>query len=281
MTLNCRGKLIDLSLPIVMGILNITPDSFHDGGRFLNIDIALAQAEKMLHDGAKIIDIGGMSSRPGANVISPAEEISRVLPVVLAVVKHFPEAIISVDTLHAEVARETLEAGAHIINDISAGLYDSNMPDTVARYAAPYIIMHMPGLPDTMQQQATYADIVTELYNFFEKRIKACTLAGITDIIIDPGYGFGKTTEHNYTLLRNQVYFTNLRLPILSGVSRKSLICKVLHVNAAEALNGTTAVNMLALLNGAAILRVHDVKEAMQCIAIWQAYRGISTHQNN
>jgi dihydropteroate synthase len=274
MTINCRGKLIDLSRPKVMGILNITPDSFHDGGQFANVDAALRQAEKMLAEGATFIDVGGMSSRPGAEIIPVAEEPGRVLPVVKSIVKHLPEAIISVDTIRAEVADAVLKEGAHMINDISAGRYDDRMLHVVAKHKAPFIIMHMQGLPADMQQNPHYTDVVNEVYDFFMERIKACRSVGITDTILDPGYGFGKTVEHNYTLLRNQSFFANLNQPILAGLSRKSMICKVLHVNPDKALNGTTAANMLALLNGANILRVHDVREAVECIGIWEAYKG-------
>jgi dihydropteroate synthase len=272
MTINCQGKLIDLSSPKVMGILNITPDSFHDGGQFIDPALALKQAEKMLADGADFIDIGGMSSRPGAEIITIEEELNRVLPVVQNIARHLPQATISVDTLRAEVAEAVLKAGAHIINDISAGRYDAQMLETVARYKTPFIIMHMQGLPADMQHTPHYADVVSEVYDFFAERIKACRKAGILDTILDPGYGFGKTLEHNYALLRNQSYFANLRQPMLAGLSRKSMICKVLHVNPDKALNGTTAANMLALLNGAQILRVHDVKEAVECVKIWKAY---------
>jgi len=273
MTINCRGKLIDLSAPKVMGILNITPDSFYDGGQFLSADKALEQAQKMLAGGATFIDIGGMSSRPGAEIISVEEELHRVLPVVETIVKHLPEAIISIDTLRAEVAEATLKAGVHIINDISAGRFDSAMLATVAANKAPFIIMHIQGLPADMQIAPRYINVVTEVYDFFAERIRACKQAGIIDTILDPGYGFGKTVEHNYTLLRNQSYFANLNQPILAGLSRKSMICKVLHLNPDKALNGTTAANMLALINRANILRVHDVKQAVECLRIWGAYQ--------
>ena len=272
MTINCRGKLIDLSSPKVMGILNITPDSFHDGGQFFSPDHALHQAQKMLAEGADFIDIGGMSSRPGAQIISTEEELNRVLPAVQNILTHCPEVIISVDTLRAEVAKSVLEGGAHTINDISAGRYDDGMLTTLAQYKAPFIIMHMQGLPADMQKAPAYVDVVGEVYDFFKERIAACNKAGIIDTILDPGYGFGKSLEHNYTLLRNQSYFTNLGQPILAGLSRKSMICQPLHVNPIKALNGTTAANMLALINGATILRVHDVKEAKECLAIWDIY---------
>ena len=275
MTINCRGKLIDLSSPKVMGILNITPDSFHDGGKFLDTSMALKQAEKMLHDGANFIDIGGMSSRPEAEIINEQEELQRILPVVEAIVKQLPGALISVDTLRAGVADAALNAGAHIINDISAGRFDDKMIAVVAKHKAPYIIMHMQGLPADMQIAPTYTNVVNEVYSFLHERIQTCLKAGVINLIIDPGYGFGKTIEHNYELLRNQRFFSNLNLPLLAGLSRKSMICKVLHVKPEKALNGTTAANMLALLNGAQILRVHDVKEASEAIKVWQAYNGI------
>jgi dihydropteroate synthase len=273
MTINCRGKLIDLSSPKVMGILNITPDSFHDGGQYREAPLALNRVEKMLSEGVDFIDIGGMSSRPGAEIISAEEELSRIMPLITGIVQKFPEAIISVDTLRAKVAKEALEAGTHIINDISAGRFDNEMIETVAKYQSPYIIMHMQGLPADMQVAPHYGDVVIELYDFFLGRIKACHHAGIIDTIIDPGFGFGKNIEHNYTLLRNLSYFANLQLPILAGVSRKSMICRVLGVNPDKALNGTTAVNMLALMNGAQILRVHDVKEAKEVVKIFEAYK--------
>ena len=272
MTINCRGKLIDLSSPKVMGILNITPDSFHDSGKYLNETHALKQVEKLLADGADFIDVGGMSSRPGAEIISEEEEIKRVLPVVESIRRNMPHAVISVDTIRSKVAREALQAGVHIINDISAGRFDPAMIETVAAFKAPYIIMHMQGLPADMQVAPKYNDVVTEVFDFFVERIHACRVAGIVDTILDPGFGFGKTIKHNYILLRNLGYFANLRLPILIGASRKSMICKVLGVNPDKALNGTTAVNMLALLNGAQILRVHDVKEAGEAIKIFEAY---------
>jgi len=274
MTINCRGKLIDLSSPKVMGILNITPDSFHDGGQYAETAKALKQVEKMLAQGADIIDVGGMSSRPGAEIISEHEELKRIMPVVKGIVENMPEAIISVDTLRAGVAKAVLQAGAHIINDISAGRFDDAMINTVAGFKAPYIIMHMQGLPADMQVAPKYNDIITEVYDFFTERITACRNAGIMDTIIDPGFGFGKSVEHNYNLLRNLKYFGNLQFPILAGVSRKSMICKVLNVNPDKALNGTTAVNMLALLNEAKILRVHDVKEAKEAIKIFEAFNG-------
>ena len=273
MTINCRGKIIDLSTPKVMGILNLTPDSFYDGGKLANDEAILMHVEKMLKDGADIIDIGGMSSRPGAEIISEEEELSRLLPVTQNILQRFRNAIISVDTIRASVAAETLKAGVHIINDISGGRYDEQMLTTVAQYKAPFIVMHMQGTPNRMQDNPVYENVVTEVYDFFAERINACKQAGIMDIILDPGFGFGKTVVHNYTLLRNLQYFSHLHLPLMTGASRKSMICKVLGVNPDKALNGTTAVNTLSLLNGANILRVHDVKEAREVVKIWQAYR--------
>lgn len=268
MTINCRGRLLNLSTPIVMGILNVTPDSFFDGGRYTGLDALLAQAEKMLQDGAQILDIGGMSSRPGAEIIDEQEELKRVLPAVQLIAQKLPNAIISVDTIRAAVAAAVLDEGAHIINDIAAGRLDEAMLTTVAKARAPYILMHMQGLPNTMQQNPQYTNVTTEVANFFAERINACKQAGITDVVLDPGFGFGKTVEHNYTLLRNIGYFKTFNLPVLAGVSRKSMICKPLGVSPANALNGTTVANTIALLNGANILRVHDVKEANQAITI-------------
>lgn len=273
MTINCRGTLLDLSTPVVMGILNVTPDSFFDGGRYTGHDALLAQAEKMLAEGAQILDIGGMSTRPGAVVIDSDEELKRVLPAIKLLVKKFPNAILSVDTVHATVAAATLNEGAHIINDIAAGRLDEAMLATVARARAPYVLMHMQGLPNNMQQNPYYENVTTEVAGFFAERVNACKQAGITDVILDPGFGFGKTVAHNYTLLRNLHYFTRMNLPVLAGVSRKSMICKPLGVSPEHALNGTTAANTIALLNGASILRVHDVKEASQAIKIVESLK--------
>ena len=273
MTINCRGKLIDLSSPKVMGILNITPDSFYDGGHYASEKEVLLQVEKMLNDGADFIDVGGMSSRPSAEIVSADKELERILPYVINITKEFPQAIISVDTIHSGVAEKVLDIGVHLINDISAGRFDTGMLETVAKHQVPYIIMHMQGLPAYMQKEAFYNNVTTEVYDFLLKRIKACRNAGIVDTIIDVGFGFGKTIEHNYTLLKNLKYFSHLNLPMLAGVSRKSMICKVLGVNPDKALNGTTAVNTIALMNGANILRVHDVKEAKQIIDIFKTYQ--------
>lgn len=269
MTINCKGQLIDLSTPKVMGIINITPDSFYDGGKDSTEGTVLEQAGKMLSEGADMLDIGGMSSRPGAEIISEDEELMRVLPHIKNIVQQFPDAVISIDTIHSKVADESLKAGAHIINDISAGRFDALMIPTVAKHKVPFILMHMQGLPADMQKLPAYQNVTTEVMDFFVERIAACRSAGINDTIIDVGFGFGKSVEHNYTLLHNLKYFAQLNTPILAGVSRKSMICKVLGINPENALNGTTAVNTIALMNGANILRVHDVKEAKEVVKLF------------
>lgn len=274
MTINCGGQPINLSTPKVMGILNVTPDSFFDGGHYGGVDSALTQAEKMLNEGATFIDVGGMSSRPGADIISVEEELARVIPVIEAVTAKFPHVIVSIDTIRAAVARQAVEAGAAIVNDISAGRFDEAMLPTVAALKVPFIAMHMQGLPATMQQNPQYENVVAEVLAFMQQRLAACHTAGISQVIIDPGFGFGKTVEHNYTLLRGLKEFQSLNCPILVGVSRKSMICKLLGVKPENALNGTTAVNTLALLNGAHILRVHDVKEAVEVVKVVESYTG-------
>lgn len=267
-TLNCRGKLVSLKRPLVMGIINCTPDSFYDGGHFEDVDNALLQATKLLHEGADLLDIGGMSSRPGAAMISEAQEIKRVLPVIEAIIKKYPDAILSIDTIKASVAEKAIHAGARMVNDISAGRVDEMMFDTLAKLKVPYVMMHMQGLPSNMQLKPHYEDIVTELLDFFNERIAMALKAGIHDIIIDPGFGFGKTLEHNYELLHHLELFNMLELPVLVGVSRKSMIYKLLKTSPQEALNGSTTVNTIALLKGANILRVHDAKEASEAIRI-------------
>lgn len=272
-TINCRGKLVDLSTPIVMGILNATPDSFYRPDSS-DMDGLLKLAEKMIQDGAGILDIGGMSSRPGARQISVEEEYGRLIPVLELIRKTFPEAILSVDTYRSEIGKAALEAGAHIINDISGGVLDPKLPEIAAGFHAPYICMHMKGMPDVMQQNPQYEDILTEMLDYYYQRFKALHEAGLRDIILDPGFGFGKNLEHNYHLLRNMDTFHILEKPILVGISRKSMICKALEVNASQALNGSTALHMLALMKGAAILRAHDVREAMECIILHRHYVG-------
>ncbi len=272
-TINCGGKLLDLSEPIIMGILNVTPDSFYDGGQLENEQAILFQADKMMREGATILDIGGMSSRPGAELISVEEELKRVIPAVKLIAKNLPNAIISVDTVQSEVARQAIENGAHIINDISAGQIDEAMYETVADLQVPYILMHMQGQPKTMQLNPNYDDIVHDVLDFFVGEIEDLRDLGVKDIIIDPGFGFGKTIEHNYEMLRKMHTFQMLGVPILAGLSRKSMIYKVLENSPKEALNGTTAVNIVALQQGAKILRVHDVKEAVECVTLFKHIR--------
>ncbi len=273
-SINCKGKLIDLSIPRVMGILNITPDSFYDGGNLKNDLEILSLAEKMLADGATFIDIGGYSSRPGATDISVNEELERVLPVVTLLLKNFPEVLLSIDTFRAEVAKKAIEAGAAIINDISAGILDDQMFKTIADYQVPYIMMHMKGSPQTMKEFADYKDVVREVLFYFSERIATARSYGINDLVIDPGFGFAKTISHNFELLRNTEKLQIADVPILIGVSRKSMIYKTLDTSAAEALNGTTVLNTIALQKGASILRVHDVKEAVETVKLLDALKG-------
>ncbi|MEQ6123044.1 dihydropteroate synthase [Pseudotenacibaculum sp. MALMAid0570] len=268
MTINCKGNLIDLSLPKVMGILNITPDSFFDGGKYKNESDILNQVEKMLSEGATFIDVGAYSSRPGANHVSEEEELKRILPVVNLLLKDFPDILISVDTFRSKVAQETINSGAAIINDISGGNIDSKMFSTVADLQVPYIVMHMLGTPQNMQQNPTYKNVTTELLQFFSEKINELNRLQVKDVIVDVGFGFGKTIAHNYQLLKNLQLFQHLNAPILAGVSRKSMLYKTLDITAKEALNATTSANTIALLNGANILRVHDVKEAVQSVKI-------------
>jgi len=257
----------------VMGIINATPDSFYKGDLDAGVDGLTMIAEQMLNDGADILDIGGQSTRPGSERIAADDELKRVLPVVESIHKKFPEAILSIDTYYSEVALAAVKAGASIVNDVSAGNMDSNMLTTVADLGVPYVCMHMKGEPSTMQKEAKYDDIVREVLDFFIKKIDECKKAGINDIIIDPGFGFGKTIEHNFTLLKQLSVFSITDQPILVGLSRKSTIWKTLGVNANEALNGTTALNMIALMNGASLLRVHDEKAAKEAIVLYQAYK--------
>lgn len=273
MQINCKGKLIDLSHPKVMGILNITPDSFYDGGRNNRMDNALSQVEGMLKEGAFFIDIGGVSTRPGSEAVSEEEELSRVVPTVEMILKNFPEVLLSVDTYRSKVARETVGAGAALINDISAGTLDGSLLKTVAELKVPYILMHMQGTPQTMQRAPSYQDVVLEVNHFFSEKIIELKNSGINDIILDPGFGFGKTIEHNYQLMKHLDLIGFGEYPLLVGVSRKSMITKLLDLKPAEALNGTSLLNFYALQKGAAILRVHDVKEAVEAIRIWEMLR--------
>lgn len=268
MLINCKGNLIDLKNPKVMGILNTTPDSFFDGGKFNDGKKILNQVEKMLQDGATFIDVGAYSSKPGAEFVSEEEELSRLLPVLELILKHFPNIYLSIDTFRSNVAKRAVENGAAMINDISAGLLDDKMIETVAQLQVPYVMMHMKGNPQNMQSLANYDDIVKEMVFYFSERINTARRFGLNDIIIDPGFGFAKTLEHNYEVMRKMDYFSILELPLLIGVSRKSMIYKLLESTPQEALNGTTVLNTIALQRGASILRVHDVKEAMECVKI-------------
>lgn len=270
MTINCKGTLIDFSSPRVMGILNITPDSFYDGGRYKNEKEVLSQTEKMLDEGATFIDVGAYSSRPGATHITEEEELSRIIPVVQLLVKKFPDLFISIDTFRSKVAKEAIENGGSLVNDISGGTIDKKMFETVAKLQIPYILMHMKGIPQNMQQNPSYKNIVTELTSFFAEQIFKLHRLQLKDVIIDVGFGFGKTLEHNYKLLKDLILFKSLEAPILVGISRKSMLCKPLGISPKEALNATTSANTIALLNGANILRVHDVKEAVETIKIVQ-----------
>ena len=268
MTINCKGNLVDVSSPKVMGILNITPDSFFDGGKYKNETDILLQTEKMLSDGATFIDVGAYSSRPGAKHISEEEELQRIVPVINLLVKNFPEIIISVDTFRSKVALETINSGAAIINDISGGKMDAKMFETVANLQVPYILMHMLGTPQSMQQNPVYKDVIEEIISFFAEQIYKLHQLKLNDIIIDVGFGFGKTINHNFEILKNLSLFKSLDATILAGISRKSMLYKTLDISAQEALNATTSANTIALLNGATILRVHDVKEAMEAVKI-------------
>ena len=268
MTINCNGSLIDLSIPKVMGILNITPDSFYDGGKYKNESEILIQTEKMLSDGATFIDIGAYSSRPGAKHISEEEELQRIIPVVKLLIEKFSGILISVDTFRSKVAKETIEIGAALINDISGGKMDEKMFKTIAELQVPYILMHMQGTPQNMQKNPTYENITKELISFFADQIFQLKQLQVKDVIIDVGFGFGKTIAHNYQLLKDLALFKSLDTPILAGISRKSMLYKPLNSSAQEALNATTSANTIALLNGANILRVHDVKEAVEAIKI-------------
>ena len=272
-TLNCRGKILDLSSPKVMGILNVTPDSFFNSGAHQNENAILEHVENMLSQGADIIDIGGASSRPGAEEVTENEELQRVIPVVKLLIKKFPEAILSVDTYRGKVALEAVQEGAAMINDISAGETDPYLFEVLPQLNVPYILMHMQGTPQMMQDNPRYENLIIELIDFFVDKLNKLKERGVKDIILDPGIGFGKTLEHNYELLKKLHNFNIFGLPVLIGLSRKSLICKLLKVNPQEALTGTTALHTIALLGGANILRVHDVAEAREVIKIIEFYK--------
>lgn len=270
MKINCKGTLIDLSKPKVMGILNLTPDSFYDGGRYIDMEAAIDQVKTMLDDGATFIDVGAYSSRPGAVDISADEEELRLIPVIEQLVILFPEIIISVDTFRASVARKAIAAGAALINDISAGQLDPEMMSTVGELGVPYIMMHMRGTPQTMKNLAVYENITKEVLHYFSERVAAARSHKINDVIVDPGFGFAKTASHSFELLNKLAIFKQLDLPILAGVSRKSMIYKTLETSPDKALNGTTVLNTIAINQGAHILRVHDVKEAMEVVTLCQ-----------
>ena len=267
-SINCKGKLLSFSQPLVMGILNITPNSFFDGGQHNSMQNAVTQTKKMLDDGADIIDIGGYSSQPNADFVTEEMEIDRLIPVIEVMVKTFPDIIISVDTFRAAVAEKAIEHGAAIINDISGGTLDENMFDVVGKHQVPYILMHMRGTPQNMQQFVDYDDLVSDIIYYFSERLEKAYQAGIKDVIIDPGFGFSKTLAQNYELLSKLNMFQHLDVPILAGVSRKSMVYNLLSISPKEALNGTAVLNTLALTKGADILRVHDVKEAIECVKI-------------
>ena len=275
LTINCKGKIIALNTPIVMGIINTTPDSFYEGSRKTNIDAILFQADKMLNEGASILDIGGYSTRPMAEDVKIETEIERVIPTINEIHKRFPDAVISIDTFRSEVAEQAITAGASIINDVSSGEDDENMLTTVAMLNVPYIMMHKRGTPSTMQQLTNYENITAEIITYFNARVALAKACGIKDIIIDPGFGFAKNLQQNYQLLNELNALTILNLPTLVGVSRKKMIQTVINSNADAALNGTTTANTIALMQGANIFRVHDVKEAMECINIVNATNGI------
>ncbi len=268
--MNCKGKLIDLSIPKVMGILNVTPNSFYDGGKFEDENQILSQAEKMIIEGATFIDLGAYSSKPSAEFVSEKEEIKRILPVLALILNKFPETLISIDTFRSEVAKVCIENGAAIINDISAGNLDDKMMEVIAKYNVPYIMMHMRGNAQTMQSLTYYDNMIKEMLYYFSEKVAITKSLGINDLIIDPGFGFAKTLGQNFEILQKLELFQMLELPILSGISRKSMIYKTLAINAENALNGTAVLNTIALTKGAKILRVHDVKEAVESIKLFE-----------
>ncbi|ANE49355.1 dihydropteroate synthase [Flavisolibacter tropicus] len=273
LSINCKGRLLNFETPVVMGIINTTPDSFYSNSRKNHLDAILETAGQMLQDGATILDIGGQSTRPGSERVAATEELNRVLPAIEAIHASFPDAVLSIDTFYASVAEAAIRAGAHIINDVSAGTIDNNLLPTVARLQVPYVLMHMQGDPQTMQANPTYNNVVLDVFDALNRQLKELIRMGINDIIVDPGFGFGKTIAHNFQLLHELSYFQNLQKPLLVGLSRKGTIYKTLKITAEEALNGTIVLNTISLLNGAHILRVHDVKEAMQAIKLVTTYQ--------
>lgn len=273
MTIHCKGQLIDLTLPKIMGILNVTPDSFFDGGQMKSDQDVLSKVEKMLTDGATFIDVGGYSSRPQAVDISETEELQRVIPVVDLILNEFPQTLISIDTFRSKVAEEAVTHGSALVNDISSGKLDSHMLPTIAKLRVPYIMMHMKGTPQTMKNETRYDNLLKEILFYFSERISEAKTLGIVDVIIDPGFGFAKTIAQNFELLSKLELFKMIEKPLLIGISRKSLIYKTLNIPPDEALNGTSVLNTIALQKGANILRVHDVKEAMECIQLTSQIR--------
>ena len=268
-TLNCNGTLLSLEKPIVMGILNVTPDSFFDGGKYSSNALIMRQVEKILNEGAAIIDIGGVSSKPGATFVAETEEFARVLPVLEAINKEFSEAILSVDTWRASVAKASVEAGASMINDISGGQYDENLFETVGKLQVPFVLMHIKGTPETMQNKPSYDNLKEEILTYFVEKIEKLRHFGVKDIVLDVGFGFGKSIDDNYDLLKNLHIFNLLGLPQLVGISRKSMIYKYLDITPQEALSATSALHLAALQQGAKILRAHDVKEAVEVVKLF------------
>lgn len=273
-TLNLRGNLVSLDSPKVMGILNITPDSFYEDSRAESLEKITSKASQMLEEGAAFLDIGGYSTRPGADDIPLSAELDRVIPAIEAILAIYPDTYISIDTFRSEVARKAIEAGASLINDVSGGNLDDRMFATVAELQVPYILMHMRGTPETMKSLTNYKHLLNDIATELSEKCDKLKALGVADIIVDPGFGFAKSIEQNYEILRNLGYFKRLKLPLLAGLSRKSMIYRTLDLPAAEALNGTTALNMAALMNGASLLRVHDVKEAVETIKLYKAYKG-------
>ena len=269
-TINCKGNLIDLSTPKVMGVINLTPDSFYDGGKLTSEKEILLQANKMLQEGATFLDLGAYSSRPGAQFVSEKEEIHRLLPVIKILLNEFPETLLSIDTFRSNVANESIYAGASLINDISAGTLDDHMFKIIAQHQVPYVMMHMRGTPETMMQNTDYTDLTKEVIYYFSERIAKARSFGINDLIADPGFGFSKTLDQNYELFNDLELFRNLNVPLLLGISRKSMIQKKIKTTAADSLNGTTALHAIAIQKGVSILRVHDAKEAFETINLLQ-----------
>jgi dihydropteroate synthase len=272
-TLNCKGRLLVIDKPIVMGIINTTPDSFYTGSRAATIHDILTRAEQMLEEGATILDLGGQSTRPGSSQLSADEELGRVIPAIEALFKNFPQSIISIDSFYSSVVKTAVDAGASIVNDVSAGSIDPDLITLVARLKVPYVLMHMKGKPQNMQADPVYDNVTLEVFDHLNFKLKELHEAGINDVIIDPGFGFGKTMEHNFKLLRELSYFGLMQCPLMVGLSRKATVYKTLGTTAENALNGTTAIHTIALMNGAQILRVHDVKQAIEAIKILEAYK--------